>query len=202
MTMFGTRIRVGILSFIMIAITATIWPNMGHTADLYRQGSWSALASDRVARQVGDSLTILIYENSVATNTAQNGSVKNSRVSGQLKVGSALNEGANLSMDGGFQGSSQTSRSGKMVAQVSVAVDAVLPNGDLKISGAQALRLNGEHTNIKIKGLVRPADISSDNTVLSTRISNVTIDYDGSGFVSRSSKPGIVTRIFNWLGVL
>jgi flagellar L-ring protein precursor FlgH len=48
---------------------------------------------------------------------------------------------------------------------------------------------------------VRSADIRADNTILSNRIADAQIDYDGRGFVSRSAKPGLINRIFSFLGL-
>ena len=93
-----------------------------------------------------------------------------------------------------------TGRSGGMVAQISVTVESVLPNGDLKVAGEQQLNINGDKTNIRIRGRVRQADISN-NAVLSNRLADAMIDYDGTGFVTNSAKPGLVARIFNWLGL-
>ncbi len=46
---------------------------------------------------------------------------------------------------------------------------------------------------------MRPEDISSDNTVISTRIADAKIKYIGDGLLSDREKPGILTRFFNWL---
>ncbi len=86
-----------------------------------------------------------------------------------------------------------------MVAQISVVVDKVMPNGDLHVEGAQALKINGEKTNIHVSGTVRLADITSGNAVLSSSLADAIIDYDGAGFVSASSEPGLITRALNWL---
>jgi flagellar L-ring protein precursor FlgH len=63
------------------------------------------------------------------------------------------------------------------------------------------MHVNGETSNIGVRGRVRPADISSDNQVVSTRVADAQIDYDGHGFVSRSSKPGVINRVFRFLGL-
>ncbi|KSB91858.1 hypothetical protein AS593_07485 [Caulobacter vibrioides] len=170
-------------------------------ADLYKPGTGASLAADRVARQVGDSLTVLVYESSAASNTIQRGNSKKTRVAGEIG-GQRQTDTARLELDGSYTGSGQTARTGKLVAQISVTVDQVLPNGDFLISGNQLLTVNAERTTIKIKGRVRPADISSANTVLSSRIGDAMIDYDGAGFASRSAQPGPLTRIFNRLGLM
>lgn len=171
-------------------------------ADLYAKGEWPALASDRQANQVGDSLTVLIFETATATNTTQSGTDRQTRLAGQVSGGPSFNESGQLSLNGAFDGRGQTGRSGRIVAQISVVVDEVLPNGDLHVSGEQFLNINGERTRLKLKGRVRRADISAANAVVSTRLADVVIDYDGSGFTSRSAKPGILNRIFNMLGLL
>jgi len=170
-------------------------------ADLYSPSVWPALASDRPASRVGDSLTVVIDETSTASDSARNGTKKTSHFGGQIGAGSSLNGSASLDMGSNFDGSGQTQRVHKMVASISVVVDEILPNGDLHVSGAQALKINGERTNIRLKGRVRPADIDSDNTVLSTRLADATIDYDGTGFIDNNVRPGILTRVVSWLGL-
>lgn len=169
--------------------------------DLFAGGAWPALAADRQASQAGDTLTVLVYETAVATNASQNGTDRRTRLAGQVSGGSLDERGA-VSLEGDLDRRGQTSRSGKIVAQISVTVDEVLPNGDLRVSGRQILNINGERTHLRLKGRVRRADISTANTVFSTRLADVEIDYDGSGFVTRGSRPGVVDRVFGWLGLL
>lgn len=169
--------------------------------DLYRHDNWPSLAADRHADQVGDVLSVLVYENASASNTAQNGSRKGTHFAGQIGAGGHFNESAGLGLDGRFDGSGSTIRAGRMVAQISVTVEGVLPNGDLRIAGQERLNINGERTFIKLRGRVRREDIR-DNAVASSRIADAEIDYDGSGFVSRSSRPGLIHRIFGFLGLM
>jgi flagellar L-ring protein precursor FlgH len=170
-------------------------------ADLYPHDGWAALASDRTARNVGDILTVNIYQSSSAVNSANSSSKRSTDLGGHLVAGQGFSEPASLDMTNNSGDTGSTGRSGGIVAQLSVTVDDVLPNGDLQISGAQYLNINGEKTQIRVKGRVRLADISGTNTIVSNRIADATIDYDGAGFVSRSAAPGLVGRIFNWLGL-
>ena len=184
---------------LLLAVSAALFGGSAFAEDLRSTGGWSSLASDRSAQTVGDSLTVLVLETSSATNTTQRGSKKRTRIAGEISAGSTLNESAQLDLGGTFDGSGQSGRAGRMVAQITVVVDGVLPNGDLHVAGEQVLNIDGERTRIRLKGRVRRADISKDNTILSSRLAEVVIDYDGKGFVSRGSKPGIITRIFDWL---
>ncbi|HEY2710721.1 MAG TPA: flagellar basal body L-ring protein FlgH [Caulobacteraceae bacterium] len=170
-------------------------------ANLYTsQGNWADLAADRPATRVGDTITVVIDESSTASNSASNSATKSSHFGGSLATTGPSGNGA-LDLSSGFSGDGQTQRVHKMVAEISVTVDQVLPNGDLQVSGSQALKINGERTNIRLKGRLRPADIDNDNTVLSTRLADATIDYDGAGFIDKNVRPGILTRIFSWFGL-
>lgn len=190
--------------FVLTALAA--WLSLAAGAagaeDLFTPGGWPALASDRPAERVGDSITVIIDQSSVALNSARSGSSKSTKLSGQVSATPSYNWAGQAQVGGDFSGSGQTGRSDKLAAQISVVVDAVLPNGDLHVSGDQTLNITGEHVKIRIKGRVRRADIASNNTVQSTRLADALIEYDGAGFTSRSARPGVIGRIFNWLGVL
>lgn len=194
--MTGFRSAAALLLLSAMAATPAFGEN------LYVPGNWSALAADMRASHVGDVLTIVIYESATASNSASSGSKKSSRVEGSITAGDVLNESAGLKLGGGSDNQGTNGRSGRMVAQISATVEEVLPNGDLRVAGTQLLNLSGERTAIKVKGRVRAADITGANIVLSSRLADAQIDYDGSGFVSRSGKPGIVSRIFNFLGLM
>lgn len=192
---FFLRVGLVVLAFAATSVTAV------RAEDLYRSGSWPALASDRLAQKVGDTLTVVIYESATASNTAQSGSRRNHAVSGEASAGGSTKRGR-VNLGGTYDGAGQTGRSGKLLAQISVTVDAVLPNGDLHVSGAQQINVGGEQSFIRLAGRVRRVDLSSDNVVVSSRLADAAIDYDGSGFVSRQGAPGRVARIFNWMGLL
>jgi flagellar L-ring protein precursor FlgH len=185
---------------ILVPLVALV-PGAAVADDLYRHDNWAAMAADRHADKVGDVINVLVLEGASATNSAQKGSSKGTHIAGQIGAGSHFNETAGLGFDGHFDGAGQTTRSGRMVAQISVTVEAVLPNGDLRIAGQQRLDINGEKTFIRLRGRVRREDIR-DNSSPSSRIADAEIDYDGSGFVSRSTHPGLITRIFNFLGLV
>jgi flagellar L-ring protein precursor FlgH len=193
--------RVLFLLAIAIALTGTA----ARADNLFHHDNWAALASDRRAAAVGDILTVIVLENSTAANSATTGTRRDNRLSGDISAGhagSGISEAGSLGLSGSFGGNGQTSRSGRMVAQISVRVDTVYPNGDLGISGAQALNISGERTNIRLRGRIRPEDISGENTILSARLADAQIDYDGTGFVSRSARPGIFQRVMSFLGLM
>ena len=191
------------IRFSLAALALLAAPAAGQDENLYQHDNWAALASDRRASAVGDILTVIVLENSTAANSAQTGSRRDTRLGGDIGIsGTSINESATAGLRGSFDGTGQTTRSGRMVAQISVRVDQVYPNGDLGVSGASALNISGERTNIRIRGRVRPTDISGGNTVLSARLADAQIAYEGAGFVSRSARPGLLQRIFGFLGIM
>lgn len=168
--------------------------------DLYRGTNWPAMSADRRASAAGDALTVVIFQAAEASNSAQNNSRKKTDLGGSFSAGS-IDETADLEFGGGYSGRGEVRRSERLVAQLTVLVREVLPNGDFVVAGEQWMRVNGETTKIGVRGRVRPADVTSQNTIQSSRIADAQISYDGRGFVSRSAKPGLVNRIFNFLGL-
>lgn len=173
-----------------------------HATDLYRTEAFSSLASDRTAQNVGDLIAILVYENASASNTASSGSRKSVRLDGRIQGGNRFDESGALGLSGNNDNAGSVGRSGQMVAQISATVQEVLPNGDLRVAGDQEMTIGGEKTLIRILGRVRRADITAGNAVLSSRLADARIEYDGKGFASRGGKPGIVARVFSVLGLL
>jgi len=176
-------------------------PAQTFAADLYPHDNWSALASDRSARRAGDVLTIIVYETSTASDSATSNSNRSTSVDGRFSAQSLASGTGSLALANRANNGASTGRSGQMVAQISAVVDEVLPNGDLRVSGAQELNINRERTFIRVKGRIRAVDVTASNIVLSNRLADATIDYDGSGFLSKSAAPGLVARIFSWLGI-
>jgi flagellar L-ring protein FlgH len=169
--------------------------------DLFKPNQSQSLISDQRARQIGDSLTVMIYENARGSSGARDTGSKKRDISGNINLGQVFNESGKINFDNEFAGRGQVERSGSLVAQMSVVVSDVLDNGDLRVVGENSLRINGEKTKIKVRGRVRAQDVSDMNTIASFRLADAEISYDGSGFVTRNAKPGLLTRIFNWMGL-
>ena len=186
-------------ALMLVALAATL-PAPARADDLYRAGSWASLASDQRASAVGDALTVLVYQVAEASNVAQTGSRKSTNLTGSIR-GGGLAESGSLTLGGGYSGRGESRRTERLVTQLSVTVADILSNGDLLVTGRQRMQVNGETTDVGVRGRVRPIDISSDNTVLSSRIAEAEIDYGGRGFVSRGARPGLLNRIFSFLGL-
>ena len=172
----------------------------GRADQLYTGGRWANVATDNKAQAVGDIVTVLIFEAASATNSVRTRSNRETSLGGEIGVG-GIDEGGTLSLRGGFTGSGAVERSDRLAATMAAQVIEVLPNGDLVIAGRQDIDVNGEARTVEVRGQVRALDISPDNTIPSSRLANAQINYDGKGYVSRSGKPGIINRIFSFLGL-
>jgi flagellar L-ring protein precursor FlgH len=169
--------------------------------DLFVPGTTQSLSSDRHAAAKGDLITIVIVQAAESSTSVQSGSQRSSAANGHLGIGS-IDESADLSLGGSYTGRGELRRSERFVTQMTASIADVLPNGDFLIGGTQRLNVDGESTIVEVRGRIRPSDIDSDNRVASNRIAEAQINYNGKGFVSRSSRPGFLQRLFGLLGLI
>jgi flagellar L-ring protein precursor FlgH len=186
-----------VLSILVLMITVLqVTPVKSET--IFNEASYESLTSDKHAAAVGDIITIIIYEAASASANADNESDKKIGLGLSTKVDSRGHK-YSIGVDNDYSSSGEINRGGRLIANVSVTIKEVLVNGDLRIEGTQQLEFNDEKQLIKIRGRIRPEDISADNTVLSTRVADAEIEYVGDGVLGSNSGPGIFTRIFNFL---
>lgn len=169
--------------------------------NLYKPGQSQALASDLKATNIGDILSVVVVQNAEARNSARNVTDKTSGANGSIST-PGTNSFFDFSVGREYSGVGEVRRSESFVTTMSATVTEVYPNGDFGIAGSQFLQINGETTQIYVEGRIRRVDITAHNTVLSSRIANARIRYDGEGFVTDSARPGLIQRIFNALGLI
>lgn len=192
MRRFGSRLLV--TGFIAALIPVASADN------LYKGSSWTDLASDNKAAAIGDILTVIVYQSAEARNSSRSDSRRRNGFDLEASVGT-FSDRASLDLDRSVSGSGEFRRSESLLTQFSVTVVGELPNGDLLIEGEQLVFVNDERSQIGVRGRVRRVDISPDNQIVSTQIANAEIDYDGSGYVARSAKPGLLGRLFLFFGL-
>lgn len=167
-------------------------------ASLWNDGA--NLYSDHKARAVGDILTIVISESSSATRAGQ---ARNSKsASAEASAGTGVFKWiANAGMDSqdSFNAQGSISNTNKVSGRMTAQVIEVKPNGNLVISGTQTIKQNGEEQKITVTGVVRPDDVTVNNTVLSSYVADAQIHIDGKGPIAGKQRQGILTQIFNFL---
>ena len=161
-----------------------------------------SLFADIKAAKVGDTVTIIVNESTQASRTA---TTQTSRSSGVSLNGGFSNRstGSNTatSVEGGFTGGSDhsgtgvTRSSGALTTVVTAVVTEVQANGLLKVEGSRLLQVNDETATLTVSGLLRPVDISSDNSVVSTQLADANISYTGDGPINKQQKPNMLVRI-------
>lgn len=173
------------------------------------EGSWYAVPPRKM--NVGDVITILISESTSAVQAAKTNASKSSILDADLL--SDWNQVANLlgnerirkrfdfQLGGGdtYQGAGQTSRSSQVRAVVTAVVTEVMENGNLFVIGEHKVKVNDEVQVIQVSGIVRPSDITAENSVLSSQIARAEVSINGAGVVGAKQTPGLLTKMFNWL---
>lgn len=162
--------------------------------------SYRGLAADRRAYRIGDSLTVLVLETARAESSAKTGRSSSFDFDASLTTpDSTRNAGAATS--GRNDGSGQTSRTGRLTAQLTVRVTEIEDSGLLRVSGEQSISINGETQRIVVSGTVRPEDVSANNAIVSTRLGDAKIQFTGKGVVSETQRTNVIYRVLHWLGL-
>ena len=138
-----------------------------------------SLFADRRARLPGDVLTVLVSEAAAVTSNAQTRINKSESASANLLQRDGEMQLADAGIESQFAGGGQIERSGTLLARLSVQIDSIDPNGNFLVSGEQLIVLNNEKQRIRVSGVVRPDDISADNTVPSWRVAGPSIQVLG-----------------------
>ncbi len=161
--------------------------------------------ADVKARNVGDIVTINIVESAKAsknatTNTSRSSGLEASwsglfeQMAGNWATGSAKVDFGNQ-----HDGKGETTRSSFLNAYITTHVVDVMPNGNLFVRGTRQVQVNNETQFIRVEGLIRPEDISSNNIVLSTFVAEAKIELFGQGVVSDKQQVGWLTRIIDYV---
>ena len=172
---------------------------------LWRDDVVRPMFADKRGANIGDIITIVVQENTTASKNNETKTEKNSgltaAVSSFLYPGFLSYKGSmpavQYSSDLKHDGTGAINNSETIVAHVAVKVMDVLPNHNLVIEGRRETSFSSEHQTIVLRGIVRPEDIGSDNTVLSQNVADATIQIIGKGTVTDSTNKGWFNRVWD-----
>ena len=186
-------------------------PGEGETAgSLYKEQRGISLFADTRARAVGDIISVVLMESTQASKNAGTAIARDSGIDvspptifGQTDTSFGVDRFRGLTLEQSieseseFSGNGSTNQSNSLTGAIAVQVARVLPNGNLMVQGEKWLALNKGEEFIQLRGIVRPEDISSTNTIPSTLVADARISYGGTGMIDRANSPGWFSKFFN-----
>jgi flagellar L-ring protein precursor FlgH len=173
----------------------------------------ASLYEDVKARRLNDLVTIRVIENisgsgKADTNTGREstldagvdnlfGAPLNFNFENFWGHGYAFSPTAKGSMKDDFKGTGETTREGKLIGTITAKVVEVMPNGNLVLESRKEITINNEKQFLVLKGMIRPDDVASDNTVLSSKVADAQVYFVGKGVVHDKQSPGWLVRILD-----
>ena len=161
----------------------------------------TSLFADKKDLQVGDIIQIVISEDltSKSNNKRELTSTRDNSLGGGLlaatgtntlggTVGSAANKfNSNLGVN--FETNSSASDKGKVKTEldetfattISAIIEETYQNGNYYIKGKKEMLIEGQRQEIIVSGVIRPYDITSDNSINSSQIADLKLLYDKDG---------------------
>ena len=161
------------------------------------------LSSDYKARSIGDIVIVRITEQLLAQSSSSVASQRKlaadsgvSALAGKINT-AGIDPLFSLHSNQALQGQGQTSSKSLLQTSVSARVVAVLPGDLLVIEAERQVAMNNERQNIILRGVARASDVSQENAIMSTQLSNLEVEVSGKGIVSDSTRPPVF--LVRWL---
>ncbi len=172
-----------------------------------RNGANIGILADLRARNVGDILTVTIQEQTSVKNEEKVQRRNDTSLAARLES-FTLSENAfsstalpkvEIRKETDYNGEAKQNSGSEVRASIAVVVIDVQPNGNLVIAGTRSVTVNDETKTLKISGLVRPLDVTPNNTVGSAQVADARIAITGDGANTRQVTRGPVGQLFDTL---
>jgi flagellar L-ring protein precursor FlgH len=172
---------------------------------IYSAGREVALFENPIAHHVGDIVTIVLNEQTAAQKSSSTNTNKNTSVAlpGMTILGKALTlHGVpilsnNIADTSKFAGEGDSAQSNSLQGYITVTVQKVLPNGNLYVKGEKWIGINQGSEYVRVTGVIRPIDLSAENSIPSSQVANAKIAYGGKGALADANAQGWLSRFFN-----
>jgi flagellar L-ring protein precursor FlgH len=188
--------RDSLTQYIQRAEAAPKIEQRGYPGSIWRDsGQLSNLVADYKAHAVGDQVTILIVQDTTATNTANVATDRSFQASSGIDAlpghinTSGIQNLFSPHSSATLQGKAQASSKSSLRTSLAGRVVAVLESGSLVLEAERSVTMNNERQTVLLRGIARPGDISPDNAVVSNDLSNLELELKGKGVVSEGVRP-------------
>jgi flagellar L-ring protein precursor FlgH len=170
-----------------------------------------SMYADRKASHIGDILTVVISESVAQQSSQSTTSSKKSTIDAGISQfiyppalsGLGTHNGVlpatKMAAANDFSGTGAINNSQSLSGRAAVLVTDVLPNGNLVIEGVRVITFSGETQYVVLHGLVRADDVTSTNTVDSTNVADVRLEFISEGALTDAQKRGWLTKIYDKL---
>jgi len=181
------------------------WQMAASAQSLWHDETARPIYADKRGAGVGDIITIVVQETTTATKNNETKTEKNSSwtaaVASFLYPGFLQYKGSapavQYNSDLKHDGSGAINNSEAIVAHVAVKVMDVLPNHNLVVEGRRETSFSSEKQTIVLHGIIRPEDVSANNTVLSYNVADATISITGKGTVTDAQRKGWFSQVLD-----
>lgn len=175
------------------------------TGSLFKVNYVNNIYSDSKAHRVGDIISVILSESTQAQKNAKTELKKENSATLNPITGfggtpvNIKNKSIQFGYDqeSDFKGDSKANQGNSLSGNISVHVLRVLPNGNLMIRGEKWMTLNNGDEYIRLTGIIRSQDISSSNTITSSKVANARIQYAGTGTFADVQEQGWLSKFFS-----
>ncbi|HTC54663.1 MAG TPA: flagellar basal body L-ring protein FlgH [Steroidobacteraceae bacterium] len=172
---------------------------------IYQSGREVALFENPIAHHVGDIVTIVLNEQTAAQKSSSTNTNKatTQTLPGMTILGKALTVHGvpilsnSIADSSKFAGEGDSAQSNSLQGYVTVTVQKVLPNGNLYVKGEKWIGINQGEEYVRMTGIIRPIDLSADNSIPSSQVADAKISYGGKGALADANAQGWLSRFFN-----
>jgi flagellar L-ring protein precursor FlgH len=172
---------------------------------IYQVGRDVALFENPIAHHVGDTVTVVLNEQTAAQKSATTTTTKstNETLPGMTLFGSPVTiHGTpilsnNINDASKFNGEGNSAQSNSLTGYITCTVVRALPNGNLLIRGEKQIWINQGSEYVRLEGVIRPIDLAPDNSIPSLKVAAARISYGGKGALADANAQGWLSRFFN-----
>jgi len=172
---------------------------------IFHTGYSPGLFQNPSAHNVGDTVTVVLQETTIAQKSSQTDTAKTTKdsLAAPTVFGNSVTIHGTPILNGSldnantFAGSGDSKQSDSLVGDITVTVLQRLQNGNLVVQGSKYININQGSEYVRLQGIIRPIDIAANNTIPSSEVADARIAYGQNGALNDANRPGLLSRFFN-----